>query len=97
MPRRRVCRPCVSNWVSIGVSKLYWGLGRWWEGPGVVLFVDGAYDGLSGRMGGFPEFLGFRSAVATRLRSQGQQLVELQSLAWGCLWLLGWDLLQSLW
>ena len=22
-------------------------LGRWWEGPGLVLFVDGAHDGPS--------------------------------------------------
>ena len=58
-------------------------LGRWWEGPGLVLFVDGAHDGPSWRMGGFSEFLGVRSVVARRLRAQSQQLVELQSLAWG--------------
>ena len=33
-------------------------LGRWWEGPGLVLFVDGAHDGPSSRMGGFSDFLG---------------------------------------
>ena len=27
--------------------------GRWWEGPGLVLFVDGAHDSPSWRMGGF--------------------------------------------
>ena len=56
-------------------------LGRWWEGPGLVLFVDGAHDGPSWRMGGFSEFLGVRSVVARRLKAQSQQLVELQSLA----------------
>ena len=55
----------------------------WWEGPGLALFVDGAHDGPSWRMGGFSEFLGVRSYVARRLRAQSQQLVELQSLAWG--------------
>ena len=34
-------------------------------------------------MGGFSEFLGVRSVVARRLRAQSQQLVKLQSLAWG--------------
>ena len=58
-------------------------LGRWWAGPGLVLFVDGAHDGPSWRMGGFSEFLGVRSYVARRLRAQSQQLVELQSLFWG--------------
>ena len=58
-------------------------LGRWWEGLGLVLFVAGAHDGPSWRMGGFSEFLGVRSAVATRLSPQSQQLVELQSLVWG--------------
>ena len=58
-------------------------LGRWWEGPGLVLFVDGTHDGPSWRMGGFSEFLGERSYVARRLRAQGQQLVELHSLFWG--------------
>ena len=52
-------------------------LGRWWEGPGLVLFVDEAHDGPSWRMGGFSEFLGVRSTVARRLRAQSQQLVEL--------------------
>ena len=55
-------------------------LGRWWEWPGLVLFVDGAQDGPSLRMGGFSEFLGVQSMVARRLRSQSQQLVDLQSL-----------------
>ena len=55
-------------------------LGRWSEGPRPVFFVDGAHDGLSWRMGGCSEFLGVRSVVARRLRSQGQQLLELQSL-----------------
>ena len=41
-------------------------LGRWWEGPGPVLFVDGAHDGPSWRMGGFSEFLGVRSYIARR-------------------------------
>ena len=58
-------------------------LGWWWEGPGLVLFVDGAHDGPSWRMGGFSEFLGVRSYIARRLRAQSQQLVELQSLFWG--------------
>ena len=58
-------------------------LGRWWEGPGLVLFVDGAHDGPSWRMGGFSEFLGVRPYIARRLRAQSQQLVELQSLFWG--------------
>ena len=58
-------------------------LGRWWEGPGLVLFVDGDHYGPSWRMGGFSEFLGVRFVVACRLRVQSQQLVELQSLAWG--------------
>ena len=58
-------------------------LGRWREGPGLVLFVDGAHDGPSWRMRGFWEFLGIRSYVARRLRAQSQQLVELHSLAWG--------------
>ena len=58
-------------------------LGRWWEGPRLVFFVDGAHDGPSWRMGGFSEFLGVRSLVAWRLRSQSQLLVELQSLVWG--------------
>ena len=57
-------------------------LGRWWEGPGLVLFVDGAHDGPARRMGGFSEFLGVRSVVAGCLRAQSQQLVELQSLVW---------------
>ena len=48
-----------------------------------MLFVDGAHDGPSWRMGGFSEFLGVRSYVARRLRAQSQQLVELQSLCWG--------------
>ena len=48
-----------------------------------MLFVDGAHDGPSWRMGGFSEFMGVRSVVACRLRAQSQQLVELQSLAWG--------------
>ena len=58
-------------------------LGRWWEGPGLVLFVDGAHEGPSWRMGGFSKFLGVRSYVARRLRAQSQQLVELRSLVWG--------------
>ena len=58
-------------------------LGRWWEGPGLVLFVDGAHDGPSWRMGGFSEFLGVRSYIAQRWRVQSQQLVELQPLVWG--------------
>ena len=58
-------------------------LGRWWEGPGLVLFVDGAHNGPSRRMGGFSEFLGVRSVVARRLRAQSQPLVELLSLARG--------------
>ena len=58
-------------------------LGRWWKGPGLVLFADGAHDGPSWRMGGLSEFLGVRSVVARRLRAQSQQLVELQSLVWG--------------
>ena len=58
-------------------------LGWWWEGPGLVLFVDGAHDGPSWRMGGFLEFLGVQSYVARRLRAKSQQLVELQSLCWG--------------
>ena len=33
-------------------------LGRWWEGPGLVLFVDGAHDGPSWKMGRFSEFFG---------------------------------------
>ena len=44
-------------------------LGRWWEGPGLVLFVDVAHDGSSWRVGGFSEFLGVRSEVAWRLRA----------------------------
>ena len=44
-------------------------LGRWWEGPGLVFFVNGAHDGPSRRMGVFSEFLGVRSVVARRLRS----------------------------
>ena len=52
-------------------------LGRWWEGLGLVFLVDGAHNGPSWRMGGFSEFLGVRSVVAQRLRSQSQQLVEL--------------------
>ena len=55
-------------------------LGRSWEGLGLVLFVDRAHDGPSWRMGGFSEFLGVRPGVAQRLRSQSQQLVDLQSL-----------------
>ena len=51
-------------------------LGRWWEGPGLVLFVDGAHDSSSWRVGGFSAFLGVRSEVARRLRAQSQQLVE---------------------
>ena len=58
-------------------------LGRWWEGFGLVLFVDGAHDGPSWRMGGFSEFLGVRSVVARRLHAQSPQPVELQSLVWG--------------
>ena len=58
-------------------------LGRWWEGPGLVFFVDGAHDGPSWRMGGFSEFLGVRCVVARRLRSQSRQLVELRSLVSG--------------
>ena len=58
-------------------------LGRWWEGPGLVLFVNGAHDGPLWRMGGFSEFMGVRSYVARHLRAQSQQLVELQSLCLG--------------
>ena len=58
-------------------------LGRWWEGAGLVLFVDGAHDGPSWRVGGFSIFPGVRSDVARRLRAQSQQLVVLQSLVWG--------------
>ena len=58
-------------------------LGRWWEGPGLVLFVDGAHDGPSRRIGGFSEFLGVRSYIARRSRAHSQWLVELQSLFWG--------------
>ena len=67
-------------------------LGRWWKGLGLVLFVDGAHDGPSRRMGVFSEFLGVKSAVARRLRAQSEQLVELQSLAWGVrlAWRLGY-------
>ena len=32
-------------------------LGPWWEGPWLVIFVDGARDGPFWRMGGFSEFL----------------------------------------
>ena len=82
----------------VGLHRIEQALLGWWlEGPGLVLFVDVAHDGPSWRMGGFSEFLGVRSAVATHLRSQSQQLVELQSLVWGCAWRLGWDMLQSLW
>ena len=56
-------------------------LGCWWEGPRLVLFVDGAHDGPFRRMGGFSEFLGVRSALAMSLRSQSQQLSGLQLLA----------------
>ena len=56
-------------------------LGHWWKGPGLVLFVDGAHDGPSWRMGGFSEFLGVRSVVARRLRAQSL-VVDLHSLAW---------------
>ena len=45
-----------------------------------MLFVDGAHDWPSWRMGGFSEFLGVRSYLARRLQAQSQQLVELQSL-----------------
>ena len=58
-------------------------VGKWWEGPGLVLFVDGAHDGPFWRMGGFSEHVGVRSVVAVRLKSQSHRLVELQSLAWG--------------
>ena len=58
-------------------------MGRWWEGPLLVLFPDQALDGPFWRMGGFSEFIGVWSMVATRLRSLSQQLVELQSLACG--------------
>ena len=27
-------------------------MGKWWEGPGLILFVDGAHDGPFRRMGG---------------------------------------------
>ena len=57
-------------------------MGEWWDGPGLVLFVDGARDGPHWRMGGFSEQVVVRSTVAERLRSQSQQLVELPSLAW---------------
>ena len=58
-------------------------MGRRWEGPSLIVFVDGAHDGLFWRTGGFSEFVGVRSEIAMRLRSRSQQLVELQSLAWG--------------
>ena len=61
-------------------------LGRWWEGPGLVLFADGAHDGPFWRIGGFSEFLGVRSLVGRRMKVHRQQLVELQSdwrWAWG--------------
>ena len=48
-----------------------------------MLFVDGAPDGPSWRMGGFSDFLGVRSVVARGLRAQSHQLVEVQSLVWG--------------
>ena len=44
-------------------------LGRWWEGPGLVLFVDGAHDSSSWRVGGFLEFLGVRSEVGCAPRA----------------------------
>ena len=58
-------------------------VGDWWNGPALVLFVDGAHDGLHWRMGGFTEQVRVRSEVAERLRSQSQQLVELHISAWG--------------
>ena len=58
-------------------------VGKWWEGLGLVLFVDGAHDGPFWRMGGFSKHIGFKLAIGVHLRSLSQQLVELQSLAWG--------------
>ena len=58
-------------------------MGRWWEGPGLVLFVDGAHDGPGWRMGGFSSQVGVRSALARVCSAESQQLVELQALAWG--------------
>ena len=43
--------------------------GKWWEGLGVILFVDGAHDGPLGGMGGFSEFVGVGSEVAMHPRS----------------------------
>ena len=58
-------------------------MGRWWEGPDLILFVDRAHDGRSWRMGGFSEFVGAKLQIAMSLRSKSQQLVELQPLVQG--------------
>ena len=47
-------------------------LGRWWEGPSLVLFVDGTHDGPHCRMGVFSAQVGVQSAIARRLRAQSQ-------------------------
>ena len=52
---------------------------NWWDGPELVLFVDGAHDRPHWCMGGFSEQVGVRSTVAERMRSQSHE----QSLAWG--------------
>ena len=44
-------------------------MGKWWERPGLILFVDRAHDGPFWRMRGFSEYVGVTSEVAVRLRS----------------------------
>ena len=41
---------CLHLGLGLGRGAL---LGRWWEGPGLLLFVDGTHDGQHWRMGGF--------------------------------------------
>ena len=44
-------------------------MGKWWERPGPILFVDGAHDGPFWRMGGFSKYVGATLAVAVSLSS----------------------------
>ena len=83
-PWRAPVAPTQTMYMELGLQRATPVLlGRWWEGPRLVLFVDAAHYGPWWRMGGFSEVLGVGSYIARRLRAQSQLLVELRSLLWG--------------
>ena len=74
-----VCIPCVWSWDSC-----LWGstVGPWWDGPGLVLFVDGACHGPVWHIEGFSAQLGVWSVEASGPEKEIQQLVELHAVSW---------------